>query len=141
MIAAVGAAIVVVGGTVGAVVAAPASPTTFTLNGAVSMLNSGDLIQANGDGGCYGIGSYSDLATGATVTVRDESGLTVAMGTLGASDAAVTPQTGFVWGCDIDFAVVGVPDGHPQYQVSVANRAPQVVSLSTARTYGAVLNI
>jgi hypothetical protein len=64
---------------------------------------------------CQGSGGYEDIRPGADVTIRNETGATIATGALGSGEYA----SGF--GCDYDFSVEGVPDA-AFYRIEVSHR-------------------
>lgn len=76
-------------------------------------------------GDCSTDGGYADIRQGAQVTVTDESGTVVGVGSLAAgttaevSDALDMP---LAMKCEFDFSVLEVPDGHPFYSVEVSHR-------------------
>lgn len=95
----------------------PAAPTpsaarTLTIGGQLEMV-SGSIDT----GPCVPAGAgYADIRQGTQVTVTDEGGKVVGLGTLGA---------GFTTGalkCLLPFIVQRVPAGHPFYGVEVAHR-------------------
>ncbi len=65
---------------------------------------------------CQTGGSYADIQPGATVTVSDASGKTLALGALGdgTQDGASN--------CKVPFTVTGVPAGEKFYGVEVTHR-------------------
>lgn len=67
-------------------------------------------------GACEGIGGYSDISPGATVTVENQSGTIIATGTLGAG-TVTQPSVS----CRFSFVVANIPAAS-FYQVSVAHR-------------------
>ncbi|MEV7121714.1 hypothetical protein [Kitasatospora griseola] len=67
-------------------------------------------------GGCAGSGGYSDIRTGAAVTVYNESGTVLATGTLGPG----SPKGAH--GCVFTVTVSEVPKGPKFYQVEISHR-------------------
>lgn len=91
----------------------PAEPATFTVNGTMSAELS---YHDSSDGGdCRTGGGYSDIRTGAQVTVKDEAGTVVAVGKL-------DPGHNHSGQCVFEFAVNGVPDGKTFYGIEVSHR-------------------
>lgn len=88
-------------------------PGTFTLNGSLTLTDSSIEQVASG---CAGTGGYSDIAEGASATVFDQGGTVIAKGHVHKSEM-VNSIT-----CRLSFAVEGVPEGHPFYQVEVSHR-------------------
>ena len=72
------------------------------------------LDSATADNGCVGTGGYDDISAGASVTVRDGNGKTLATSELGSGDAL----SGV--GCTYEFTV-DVPDAD-FYRVEVSHR-------------------
>lgn len=91
--------------------AASAKPSGHTLTGGLT-LNDEDTAQNI----CTGTGGYSDIASGASVTVENQSGTIIGTGTLGPG--RVGP--GFA-NCVYTFVVPGLPD-ESFYQVEVTHR-------------------
>jgi hypothetical protein len=125
----------------------PAAAATFTMRGSINMPNTGSGVAENEDnnGGCHGIGGFSDITPGTAVMVQDDRGQTVAMGSIGTSAAAFTtmnhpevglPPTLWMSACTMYFAVAGVPDGRPLYSVTVSHRGSQV--FTSAQAHGDV---
>jgi hypothetical protein len=79
-------------------------------------------------GSCFPSDGYSDIRLGAQVTVTDDSGKVVALGSLQAGKVSElwgedTPSLfGFASKCEFDFTVDQVPAGHPFYSIEVAHR-------------------
>jgi hypothetical protein len=127
---------------------AAAEKNTFTISGSIKIPNNfGGSIAYEGNQ-CHGGGGYSDLTPGAAVTVSDSAGAIVGTGSLHAGTRAdmttlsAGPELGLKGGpvvasCTVSFTVTDVPDGLPQYVVSVSHRGSQVVS--AAEAHGEVL--
>ncbi|MFE2563051.1 hypothetical protein [Streptomyces mirabilis] len=101
------------------------TPTTFTLNGTMTL--TGDNIptgDTNED--CTGYSGYDDIAKGASVTVYDSTGKVVATGSLGTGK----PKSA---ACGFPVAVPGVPEGSKFYQVEVSHRGKITVSSAEAK--------
>lgn len=79
-------------------------------------------------GVCEGIGGYSDISVGATVTVENQSGTIIATGNLGYGTVAEQYVS-----CQFSFVVKSVPN-ESFYQVSVAHRGG--VTYSAAQLAG-----
>jgi hypothetical protein len=93
-----------------------ATTTTLpTLSGAL-ILTSIDGVEASDDGSCEGKSGYDDIQPGATVTVSNESGTTIATGTLGNG---VT--TDVDWQCRFVFSISSVPVAK-FYKIEVSHR-------------------
>jgi hypothetical protein len=94
--------------------AASASPSTFTVHGAI------DLVGAFGAGGqscdLSRRPGASDLAPGGQVVVYDNAGRSLAIGTL--AEGALQPGGT----CRMLFTVTGVPDGPGPFFVEVTHR-------------------
>lgn len=120
---------------------APAAATkkTFTISGSIKIPNNFAGSIAYERNQCHGGGGFSDLAPGAAVTVADSVGAVVGTGSIHAGTRADTttvaavPEVGLKGGevvasCTVSFTVTDVPDGLPQYVVSVTHRGSQVVA-------------
>ncbi|KQV03389.1 hypothetical protein ASE03_31020 [Kitasatospora sp. Root187] len=86
-----------------------------------------DLNQTSLKSGlCTGIGSYNDIAEGASVTVYDSSGQVVATGHLGAGFRSGTK-------CAFAVTVLRVPLGPKFFQVEVSHRGKITLSAEDAQ--------
>ncbi|MFF2814850.1 hypothetical protein ACFVT9_04850 [Kitasatospora cineracea] len=104
---------------------------TFTLVGSMT-LTSGAVDTKSG---CAGSSGYSDIRTGAGVTVYDESGKVLAIGALGPG------MTQGVDGCAFTVNVAKVPKGSKFYQVEISHRGKINLSSNDAEAglFGATL--
>jgi hypothetical protein len=108
-----------------------ASPTphTTTVNGTVSLKGTGNFTwdfvgDSDTETTCYGgRGGYSDIKPGASVVVTNESGTTIAVGSLGPATATIsgTGRNAVGDSCDFTFAIPDVPDAK-FYGVQVSHR-------------------
>jgi hypothetical protein len=102
------------------------TPTGFTIQGTVTV-EAG--ISADGDlgGSCVTDGGYSDIRSGAQVTVKDGAGAVIALGALDPGKTIANREfsdgTGYLaTKCVFGFTVTGVPDGQQFYAVEVSHR-------------------
>jgi hypothetical protein len=77
------------------------------------ILTDARTLQAN----CVGQGVFSDLRTGATVVLTDESGRRIASAHLQPGESDFDDQV-----CSYPFTLTRVPSDHQQYAVEVADR-------------------
>lgn len=110
---------------------APAAPS-HTLGGSL-VLHQVDPTRRAAGLPCAGTGGYSDLSTGAQITVKDEAGTIVAIGTLGQGTTvpADLPIFGGVY-CRWDLTAGPIGE-RPFYTVEVAHRGPLSYSLDDLR--------
>lgn len=97
---------------------------TFTVNGTLTLSDTtgyGILTQGTG---CTGAGGYSDLLESTQVTVTDDTGRTVALGTLAAGQSVGTD-------CQFPFTIPDVPTGKGFYGIEVSHRG--VVKFAEAK--------
>jgi hypothetical protein len=110
------------------------TPTEFKITGTVTV-DAGDASDGTMGGDCLTEGGYSDIATGAQVTVKDETGKVIALGSLEAgrtSDVQTlpkfNPETAIIEDvpqatkCVFGFTVPSVPEGESFYSIEVAHR-------------------
>lgn len=91
----------------------------ITIRGTVQ-LSRGDFTWSSG-AGCWGTGGYKDIREGASVTVTDATGATIAMGQLDQAEPDMdTPSTARA--CVLHFTVEDVPAGKGFYSVRVTHR-------------------
>lgn len=88
--------------------------------GAGSFTASGVMVLSDSDGysvstTCSGKGGYADITEGASVTVTDAAGATIAVGRLGAGHLETA-------GCTFDFSIPDVPSGKGFYGIEVEHR-------------------
>lgn len=107
----------------------PATGTTFTINGGITVNGGHGGTQQDADGSCVGTGGYSDMNAGTAVTVQDSHGATIATGALSAGTFA-DPNANS--NCVFPFTVSGVPDGLSQYGVTVAHRGTEIITSGAA---------
>jgi hypothetical protein len=88
------------------------SSRSFTLSGEIVL--SGDSFGASKN--CWGTGALSDITDGATITVTDGGGATIALGQLTAGDLSSGGT------CVFNFSVADVPSGKGFYGVEIAHR-------------------
>jgi hypothetical protein len=96
------------------------SPTTFTFSGTVTV-EAGSGSEATDGGDCVTDGGYSDISSGAQVTVTDEGGKIVALGNLDPGHTAEVVGT-FASTCVFGFTVRSVPEGVAFYSIEIAHR-------------------
>ncbi len=95
-----------------------ASPVTHTVTGTLTLNTSPSwtlLLPGQGPGQCLGKGGYSDIADGASVTLRDEKGTI-----LGAASLREGMLAGA--GCNFPFTLTDVPDTATFYAVTISHR-------------------
>lgn len=102
------------------------APTTFSVNGTITLVaDSLNSEQAMG-GACVTDGGYDDIRTGAQVSVRDEASKVIALGRLDAGHVAEQftegALVGYAYKCVFGFTVADVPEGHSIYSVEVSHR-------------------
>lgn len=95
----------------GGTAASAKSASGHTLTGGLT-LNDSDTA-ANG---CTGTGGYSDITSGASVTVENQSGTVIGTGTIGPGTSGTE-----LGSCVYTFSVPGLPD-ESFYQVEVSHR-------------------
>lgn len=124
--------------------AAVAEKKTFTISGSIKIPNNfaGSIDYVGNQ--CHGGGGYSDLTPGTAVTVADSTGAIVSTGSLHAGSRAdkttisAAPEIGLksdqevVASCTVSFTATDVPEGLPQYVITVSHRGSQVVSAAEA---------
>lgn len=116
-----GAVLLLALGAAGALAAAAlAGPDTFKVAGTVTLKDPDGYMSSTN---CRGKGGYDDIAEGASVTITDAAGATVAIGRLGLGDRQNT-------GCVFGFSVTDVPTGRHFYGIEVSHRG--VVKFSEA---------
>ncbi|MCD2105291.1 MULTISPECIES: hypothetical protein [Rhodococcus] len=99
------------------------SPKTFEMKGSVGII---DGVTKLSDNRCAGKGGYKDLSEGASVTIGDQSGKTVATGSIASSE--------YVSGaCMLTFSIQ-VPAKLDFYQVEVSHRGVVTYSNEEARS-------
>jgi hypothetical protein len=99
-------------------VTAPSIPTSYTLQGSITLATTSSFGSANytsSGGTCHGTNGYNDMTAGAGVNVYNAQGTVVALGQL---------ETGSVTagGCTFSFSAPGVPDDGGIVQVEVSHR-------------------
>jgi hypothetical protein len=117
--------------------ARPAAPTTFTVTGTLTLTDTsgyGPSILV-GAGGCSGSGGYSDIRSGAGITVADATGTIVATGSLGVGRSRSSTI------CTFAFTISNVPTGSAFYQIEVGHRGAVTYGRDDLRTYGASLTL
>jgi hypothetical protein len=114
----------------------PVAPTVRTLSGTVALQQA--QYWAGIAPACGGLGPLSDVTIGATVTVQDGAGRTIATGKLGActfvvpgtelrDGAPVVARDGNAGGFPrFDFQIAGVPDAD-RYSVKVGRYDPVTI--------------
>ncbi|MFI9558911.1 hypothetical protein [Nonomuraea endophytica] len=102
--------------------AAPASPSTFTVTGTVTVPGGSTARGLDGET-CVMDGGYSDIAEGAQVVITNAAGTTIALGRLGEG-ILDTPGPDEPYGshCEFSFKVEKVPAGAAFYGIEVAHR-------------------
>lgn len=101
---------------------------TFTLRGTMTLTGPTPLDYDHK--ACTGSGGYDDIVKGASVTVYDAGGKTVATGALGAGRYASEDSTA---PCLFPVSVPGVPGGSKFYRVEVSHRGQITVSAADAK--------
>lgn len=119
----VGACLVGAAWGITALLSSVTGPGAFTLQGSMELNDYGG-VRTTGSS-CAGKGGYSDIRTGASVTVYDSANAVVASGRLVSS----TPISR---GCRFDIEVPDVPAGEEFYQVEVSHRGKVTVSAQDA---------
>ncbi|MDI9900275.1 hypothetical protein QM716_10450 [Rhodococcus sp. IEGM 1409] len=98
-------------------------PKTFNLEGNVGIIDGASELS---DNRCAGKGGYKDLSEGASVTIGDEAGKTVATGSITGSE--------YIDGaCMLTFSIP-VPADLDFYQVEVSHRGVVTYSNEDARS-------
>lgn len=87
-------------------------PKTIAVTGTLDLSTSSAATQA---GHCAGSGPYADIAPGATVTITDAAGTTVALGELGPGTVTRNSTCGFPF-------ALSVPAGKGFYGIEIAHR-------------------
>lgn len=111
-----------------------ATPAAFKITGTITVA-AGEGSDSTLGGACLTDGGYSDIRTGAQVTVTNESGKVIALGSLDAGhtsdtlmlptfnpDTAVVENAPKATQCVFGFTVPGVPEGESFYSIEVAHR-------------------
>jgi hypothetical protein len=105
----------------------PSTPSTLTVTGTITVdADSSASEQAMG-GVCVTEGGYSDVRTGAQVTVADAAGKALALGALESGHVSEvfgpgTAVEGMAYKCVFGFTVNDVPSGEQIYSVEVSHR-------------------
>ena len=105
--------------------AVPAAPTpTQSATGAATTIINGDLTLTSARGVrntvgsiCTGTGGYDDIQAGASVTVTDANGTTIALGSLLLGETSE-----LIFRCVFPIRVLDVPMGKGFYGIEVAHR-------------------
>jgi hypothetical protein len=121
----------------GAVPAPAAVPATFAVSGSLTLSDTssyGPSIDVTG-GSCNGDGGYSDIRTGAGITVADAAGTIVAIGSLGPGRASSSMS------CTFSFTVSQVPTGSDFYLIEVSHRGAVTYRGDDLRRSGASLSL
>jgi hypothetical protein len=93
--------------------ATAAGPATLTVSGTFVLTDDNLFL---GTDGCAGQDGYSDISTGAAVTVTDGTGAIVGLGRLDSAQLTSTDD------CTFSFSVADVPAGKNFYGVEVTHR-------------------
>lgn len=112
------------------------TPSTFNVIGTVTVQAGEGSVGTEG-GNCVTEGGFSDIASGGQVTITNESGKVVALGTLDAGRATgvmvlptFNPETGQIeqvpqaTKCVFGFSVPSVPEGENFYAIEMGHRKP-----------------
>lgn len=102
-----------------------AAPTTKTLNGTLALHGRAAAI---GLTACSGTGGYDDIAAGAQVTVKDQTGTLIGTGSLEAGKANAERTT-----CTFAFKVADLPDA-TFYAIEVSHRGELTYSAAEMET-------
>ncbi|GAB2752224.1 hypothetical protein GCM10027199_25970 [Amycolatopsis magusensis] len=115
---------VLLGGTWGlvAIASSTVKPDSFSLRGSMTLYDTKSAVN-----GCLGSGGYSDIHTGASVTVYGASGSVVGNGHLGPGKSATSGS------CAYSLLVENVPEGEKFYQVEVSHRGKITVTAENAK--------
>jgi hypothetical protein len=92
---------------------ATTAPATLTVQGTLELHDTNLFLAGSG---CAGQGGYSDIASGAAVTITNATGAMVALGRL------EDPQLASLGECTFSFSVPDVPAGDGFYGVEVSHR-------------------
>ena len=95
--------------------------SSFAITGSMTLFDTTGRGVVTTSNGCTGAGGYDDIGEKAAVTIRDDSGKTVAQGRLG-------PGAGQDLNCTFPFTVDDVPSGSKFYEVEVSHRGGVVFS-------------
>jgi hypothetical protein len=123
------------GGEAAPAAAATTVPTTTTI---VSHLVTGTfLLRQEGStlgSTCAGRDGFDDIKANSQVTVKDEAGTVLAVGSLGSGTGVVGDKPGSVY-CRWRFSISGVPD-RPFYQFETGRRGVVTFSRADMETKG-----
>jgi hypothetical protein len=86
-----------------------------TRGGGQTITGTFSLYDSDVSSDCSGSGGYDDIQPGAAVTVRNQTGETIATGNIGSGEYFESV------GCEYDFSVEGVPDA-AFYRIEVSHR-------------------
>lgn len=105
----------------------PSTPATLTVAGTVTVEADTMSSEHAMGGACVTDGGYSDIRTGAQVTVADSAGKAIALGALesGYVTEVFGPGTaveGMAYKCSFGFTVNDVPSSEQIYSVGVSHR-------------------
>jgi hypothetical protein len=93
---------------------------------------------------CAGTGGFSDIRTGAPVTIYDATGTIVGVGGLAVGTPTGINSTqgvvSYVTGCDFPFTVAHVPTGSTFYQYEISHRGKLTFQPADAQSLAADLN-
>jgi hypothetical protein len=103
------------------------TPAAFKVTGTVTV-EAGDGSEGTDGGDCATDGGYADIASGTQVTIKDESGKVIALGSLDPghtsevltlpafnSDTGIIEDRPQATKCVFGFSVPNVPEGKPNY--------------------------
>lgn len=119
----VAAGIVIAGrgsGGSGAPAVSTTAPAAGTIRGVIT-LHAGQFAWDRQAASCWGKGGYDDLTKGASVTVTDAAGKTIALGSV-VSEYTSFSTDEFASSCTLNFQVENVPRGGQFYGVEVSHR-------------------
>jgi hypothetical protein len=119
---------------------ASSSAADFTLTGKLTLKWSRGAFVRDESGACAGSGGYSDISSGAAVTIADQTGTVIATGQLGDGHADVS-DAGSPIDCVFSFTVPNVPDGKTFYGVTVSHRGAIQFSADRAKGGDVALSI
>lgn len=110
------------------------TPAAFKVTGTVAV-EAGDGSEGTDGGDCVTDGGYADIASGTQVTIKDESGKVIALGSLDPghtsevltlpafnSDTGIIEDRPQATKCVFGFSVPNVPEGESFYSIEVAHR-------------------
>jgi hypothetical protein len=109
---------------------------SFVISGSMTLHDAYGIDSEIGRGGspCLGTGGYSDIGPGTSVTVRDETGKTVATGSLDDGRPMGTS-------CVFPFSMDEVPSGSNFYEVEISHRGGVTFSREELDERGASVSL